>query len=101
MKIVESWLREWVDPDLDSKALEHQLTMLGLEVDGVEVGGLGLEGVVVAEVLEVAKHPDADRLSVCKVRAGDTDTAWAMASSSMRATRSASAGSGSRCSPCS
>jgi phenylalanyl-tRNA synthetase beta chain len=74
MKIVESWLREWVDPDLDSKALEHQLTMLGLEVDGVDVEGLGLEGVVVAEVLEVAKHPDADRLSVCKVRAGDTDT---------------------------
>jgi len=74
MKIVESWLREWVDPDLDSKALEHQLTMLGLEVDGVDVEGLGLEGVVVAEVLEVAKHPDADRLSVCEVRAGDTDT---------------------------
>ena len=36
MKIVESWLREWVDPDLDSNALEHQLTMLGLEVDGVD-----------------------------------------------------------------
>ncbi len=74
MKIVESWLREWVDPDLDSKALEHQLTMLGLEVDGVDIEGMGLEGVVVAEVLQVAKHPDADRLSVCKVRAGGEDT---------------------------
>mgnify|MGYP001815387072 FL=1 len=74
MKIVESWLREWVDPDLDSKALEHQLTMLGLEVDGVDLEGSGLDGVVVAEVLEVAKHPDADRLSVCKVRAGGEDT---------------------------
>ncbi|HSM31210.1 MAG TPA: hypothetical protein VK854_10970, partial [Woeseiaceae bacterium] len=70
MKIVESWLREWVDPDLDSKALEHQLTMLGLEVDGVDVEGDNLEGVVVAEVVEVAKHPDADRLSVCKVSTG-------------------------------
>jgi phenylalanyl-tRNA synthetase beta chain len=70
MKIVESWLREWVDPDLDSKALEHQLTMLGLEVDGVDVEGTGLDGVVVGEVAEVARHPDADRLSVCKVRAG-------------------------------
>ena len=70
MKIVESWLREWVDPDLDAKALGHQLTMLGLEVDGVEIEGAGLDGVVVAEVLEAARHPDADRLSVCKVSAG-------------------------------
>ena len=70
MKIVESWLREWVDPDLDSKALEHQLTMLGLEVDGIDIEGAGLDGIVVAEVVEVAGHPDADRLSVCKVRAG-------------------------------
>jgi phenylalanyl-tRNA synthetase beta chain len=74
MKIVESWLREWVDPDLDSKALEHQLTMLGLEVDGVDVEGEGLDGVVVAEVVEVDKHPDADRLSVCKVSAGGEET---------------------------
>jgi len=74
MKIVESWLREWVDPDLDSKALEHQLTMLGLEVDGVDVEGAGLDGVVVAEVVSAEKHPDADRLSVCKVRAGGDAT---------------------------
>ncbi len=73
MKIVESWLREWVDPDLDSKALEHQLTMLGLEVDGVDVEGSGLDGVVVAEVVAVDRHPDADRLSVCKVNAGGGD----------------------------
>jgi len=74
MKIVESWLREWVDPDLDAKALEHQLTMLGLEVDGVEVEGHGLDGIVVAEVIDVAQHPDADRLSVCKVSTGDGET---------------------------
>jgi phenylalanyl-tRNA synthetase beta chain len=70
MKIAESWLREWVDPDLDSEALGHQLTMLGLEVDGVDTEGAGLDGVVVAEVLGVRKHPDADRLTVCKVSAG-------------------------------
>ena len=74
MKIVESWLREWVDPDLDSNALGHQLTMLGLEVDGVDVEGAGLEGVLVAEVLEVERHPDADRLSVCRVNAGGEET---------------------------
>jgi phenylalanyl-tRNA synthetase beta chain len=70
MKIVESWLRKWVDPDLDSKALEHQLTMLGLEVDAVDVEGAGLDGVVVAEVVSAEKHPDADRLSVCEVSTG-------------------------------
>ncbi len=70
MKIAESWLREWVDPELSSDELAHQLTMLGHEVDGVEMQGAGLDGVVVAEVLEVAKHPDADRLSVCQVTNG-------------------------------
>ena len=74
MKIVESWLREWVDPDLDSNSLEHQLTMLGLEVDGVVVEGAGLDAVVVAEVIEVEQHPDADRLSICRVRAGGDQT---------------------------
>ncbi len=71
MKIVESWLREWVDPDLGSEALANELTMLGHEVDSVHVEGEGLAGVVVAEVLEVAPHPDADRLRVCQVSAGD------------------------------
>ncbi len=70
MKIAESWLREWVDPELTTEELAHQLTMLGHEVDGVEIQGAGLDGVVVAEVLEVAKHPDADRLSVCQVSNG-------------------------------
>jgi phenylalanyl-tRNA synthetase beta chain len=73
MKIADSWLREWVDPGLDPDALAHRLTMLGHEVDGVEIQGEGLEGVVVAEVLEVAAHPDADKLSVCKVRASDDE----------------------------
>jgi phenylalanyl-tRNA synthetase beta chain len=73
MKIVESWLREWVDPDLDTEALAHRLTMAGHEVDSVDVEGARLDGVVVAEVLEVARHPDADRLSVCKVSTGSGD----------------------------
>jgi phenylalanyl-tRNA synthetase beta chain len=70
MKIAESWLREWVDPDLDTEALSHQLTMLGHEVDGVELEGDGLGDIVVAEVVEFDKHPDADRLTVCKVNDG-------------------------------
>ncbi len=70
MKIAESWLREWVNPDMDTESLAHQLTMLGHEVDDVVVDGDGLDGVVVGEVLSVAKHPDADRLSVCQVSTG-------------------------------
>jgi phenylalanyl-tRNA synthetase beta chain len=73
MKIAESWLREWVNPDLDTTSLGHRLTMAGHEVDGIEQEGAGLEGVVIAEVLEVEKHPDADRLSVCKVSNGSGD----------------------------
>jgi phenylalanyl-tRNA synthetase beta chain len=70
MKIAESWLREWVNPDLETEALAERLTMAGHEVDGIHFEGQGLDGVVVAEVVEVDKHPDADRLSVCKVDDG-------------------------------
>jgi phenylalanyl-tRNA synthetase beta chain len=70
MKIAESWLREWVNPDLDTEALSHQLTMLGHEVDGVEYEGTGIADIVIAEVAEVSKHPDADKLTLCRVNDG-------------------------------
>ncbi len=73
MKIAESWLREWVNPDLDTEALSHQLTMLGHEVDGIEYEGAGIADIVIAEVAEVSKHPDADKLSLCKVNDGSGD----------------------------
>ncbi len=71
MKFSEKWLREWVDPSMDTDELAHRLTMIGHEVDGLEPQGESLAGVVVGEVLEAGRHPDADRLSVCKVSAGD------------------------------
>ena len=70
MKIAESWLREWVDPDLTTEELGHQLTMLGHEVDEIVREGEGIADVVVAEVFECGKHPDADECSVCKVTDG-------------------------------
>ena len=70
MKIAESWLREWVNPDLETEALAHRLTMAGHEVDEVVVQGDDLDGVTIGEVTTVAKHPDADRLSVCQVADG-------------------------------
>jgi phenylalanyl-tRNA synthetase beta chain len=73
MKFSEKWLREWVNPALDTDELAHRLTMIGHEVDGIEAHGDGLDGVIVGEVLDVARHPDADRLSVCQVSTGDGD----------------------------
>ena len=75
MQLSESWLRTFVDPDLSTDELAHALTMRGLEVEEVSPIAPPFSGIVVAEVLEVAKHPDADRLSVCKVRVkADADT---------------------------
>ena len=70
MKLSETWLREWVDPGLDSAALAHRLTMLGLEVDGIEPAGAPLDKVVVGLVEDVQPHPNADRLRVCRVDVG-------------------------------
>ncbi len=71
MKFSENWLRTWVDPDMTSDELAHTLTMAGLEVEALEPVAPAFNNVVVAEVLEVVKHPDADRLNVCKVNVGE------------------------------
>ncbi len=70
MKFSELWLREWVNPAIDSDALSNQITMAGLEVDGVEPVSGAFNGVVVGEVLECAQHPNADKLRVTKVNVG-------------------------------
>ncbi|MDH3986890.1 MAG: phenylalanine--tRNA ligase subunit beta [Gammaproteobacteria bacterium] len=70
MKFSEKWLREWVDPAVSTEELVEQLTMAGLEVDSVEPAGAGLESLLVGEVISVDKHPDADKLKVCQVHAG-------------------------------
>jgi phenylalanyl-tRNA synthetase beta chain len=73
MKFSENWLRELVDIKADRAALAHALTMAGLEVEELTVLGEGLAGVVVAEIVATEKHPEADRLQVCKVNAGQGD----------------------------
>lgn len=70
MLFSERWLRTFVDPDLDADALAHLLTMSGLEVEETRPAAPPTSGVVVAKVLEVAPHPDSDRLRVCRVDAG-------------------------------
>jgi len=71
MKFSEQWLREWVDPQVSTSELVEQLTMAGLEVDSVEPLGEGLEALLVAEVISVEAHPDADKLRVCHVSIGE------------------------------
>ncbi len=70
MQFPESWLRSFCNPDLTTQQLADLLTMAGLEVEELEPVAKPFTGVVVGHVLEVAKHPDADRLNVCKVDAG-------------------------------
>ena len=67
MKFSESWLREWVNPALDTDALVEQITMAGLEVDSIESVAGEFTGVVVGEILAAEQHPDADKLRVCQV----------------------------------
>src|SRR5690625_7866272 len=67
MKFSESWLREWINPAIPTDELVAQLTMAGLEVDSVAPVAADFHGVVVGEVLQVERHPDADKLSVCQV----------------------------------
>lgn len=70
MIVTVNWLKEYVDFDLPTGALADLLTMLGLEVERVEEIGGGLESVVTARVLERNPHPNADKLSLCRVDDG-------------------------------
>ncbi len=70
MQFPESWLRSFCNPAITTQQLADLLTMAGLEVEELQPVAPAFTGVVVAQVLEVAKHPDADRLNVCKVDAG-------------------------------
>ena len=71
MIISEQWLRTWVSPQVTTDALSHKLTMIGLEVDSIAGAAEVFSGVVVAQIIAVEQHPDADKLRVCTVNAGD------------------------------
>ena len=71
MKFSEAWLREFVNPDVDTATLAEQLTMAGLEVESVEPVAGEFSGVVVAQVVSVDVHANAEKLSVCQVFDGE------------------------------
>ncbi len=70
MQFPESWLRTFVDPQLSTDQLSHTLTMAGLEVESLRPVAPPTTKIVVGQVREVVKHPDADKLNVCQVDAG-------------------------------
>ncbi|MCD8521194.1 MAG: phenylalanine--tRNA ligase subunit beta [Saccharospirillaceae bacterium] len=71
MKFSEQWLREWVQPAVSTEELAAQVTMAGLEVDGVEAVAGMFSGVVVGQVVSREQHPDAEKLSLCQVTDGN------------------------------
>lgn len=70
MKVPYSWLADWVDIPWDAAELGSRLTMAGFELDGLEPAAPEFSGVIVAEILTAERHPQADKLQVCKVSVG-------------------------------
>ena len=84
MLVNEAWLREWVNPAVDTDTLVKQLTMAGLEVDGVEPAAPVFSGVVVGQVESCEPHPDADKLRVCQVSNGSQTAQGVCGASNVR-----------------
>jgi phenylalanyl-tRNA synthetase beta chain len=70
MKVTLNWLKQYVDFNWSPEELTERLTMLGLEVEGVQKIAGAFEGIVVAQVITRDKHPNADKLSLCRVNDG-------------------------------
>ncbi len=76
MRVPETWLREYCDPDLDVAGVEERLTMTGTKVEAIHHHGVpSTENFVVGRVLSAERHPDADRLKVCAVDLGEESPA--------------------------
>ena len=74
MQFSESWLRSLCNPPMTTEALCHLLTMAGLEVEEVAKAAPPFSDVVVAKVLSAEKHPDADKLKLCRVDIGHPES---------------------------
>src|SRR5262245_47812327 len=70
MKVLLSWLKDFVDIPLSVKDLSHRLTMSGFEVEAIDELAAGFESVVIGQISEINPHPNADRLTLCKVNVG-------------------------------
>ncbi len=70
MKVSLNWLKDYVDIEMSPDDLGHLLTMIGLEIEGIEPVGRGLDDIIVSKILSIAPHPGADRLSICHMDVG-------------------------------
>src|SRR5437879_11694892 len=70
MKVPYSWLTDWVDVPWAARELGTRLTMAGFELEALEPAAPPFAGVIVAEILSVQRHPQADKLQVCRVSTG-------------------------------
>src|SRR5262245_13729320 len=70
MKLSEAWLREWANPPVSVAERCDRLTLAGHELESLEAAAPPFSGVVVGAVLDVQRHPNADKLSVCRVDDG-------------------------------
>ncbi|MFW6273736.1 MAG: phenylalanine--tRNA ligase subunit beta [Halanaerobium sp.] len=68
LQISYNWLKKYIDLDFSAEELSEKLTMAGLEVEGLEYLGEGIEDIVIAEITEIKEHPDADKLVICMVK---------------------------------
>ena len=72
MQVSEAWLRELINPPVNTAELAEQLTMAGLEVDALQPVAASFSGVVVGEVISTEQHPNADKLKICQVNVGQS-----------------------------
>ncbi|MGE5699759.1 MAG: YtpR family tRNA-binding protein, partial [Deltaproteobacteria bacterium] len=85
MKILYTWLKEFVDTGLSAGQVQDALTMAGVEVSSCRFLGEGLDNVVVARILTQARHPNADKLSVCRVTDGTSEFGIVCGAKNMKA----------------
>ena len=85
MRVPLPWLREYVDFDVAPAQLAHDLTMLGTKIESVHVPAVAYSGVYVGKVLATAKHPNADKLTLCRVDVGGTELGIVCGAANVRA----------------
>ena len=73
MKFTLSWLKEHLDTDADAETIAAKLTSIGLEVESITDAGAALKDFTVAEIVSAEKHPNADKLRLCFVNAGEKE----------------------------
>jgi len=85
MLVPLNWLKEYVEIDVSPEELGEMLTMAGLELEALHYRGKGLENIIVAQIKNIDKHPNADRLSLCIVTDGTSDYKVVCGASNMKA----------------